>query len=100
MARRAVTNFTDHCYSHAFVARVNDELASDKTAIQMWEAVRKHLWNLECQNWLDTAPREFLLMIMDERRIRGFDRLAKRFGYVVKGPAVFEILAELNATDP
>ena len=37
-----MTNFTDHCYSHAFVARVNDELASDKTAIQMWMAIREH----------------------------------------------------------
>ena len=86
-----MTNFTDHCYSHAFVARVNDELASDKTAIQMWEAVKKHLWDLECQNWLDTEPREFLLMLMDERRIRGFDRLAKRMGYIPKGKNAIQI---------
>ena len=89
-----MTNFTDHCYSHAFVARVNDELASDKTAIQMWEAVKKHLWDLEGQNWLDTEPREFLLLIMDERRIRGFDRLAKRFGYVVKGKNAIQIFRD------
>ena len=92
-----MTNFTDHCYSHAFVARVNDELASGKMAIQIWEAVRKHLWDLEGQNWLDTEPREFLLMIMDERRIRGFDRLAKRFGYIPRGRKVFEIVRQLYA---
>jgi hypothetical protein len=89
-----VTNFTDGIYSHAFVARVNDELASDKTATQMWEAVKEHLWDLECQNCLDTAPREFLLMIMDERRTRGFDRLAKRFGYIPKGKDVFNIVRQ------
>ena len=94
-----MTNFTDHCYSHAFVARVNDELASDKTAIQMWEAVKKHLWDLESQNWLDTEPREFLLMLMDERRIRGFDRLAKRMGYIPKGRKVFEIVRQWYADE-
>ena len=78
---------------------MNDELASDKTAIQMWEAVKKHLWDLECQNWLDTEPREFLLMLMDERRIRGFDRLAKRFGYIPKGKKVFEIVRQWYADE-
>ena len=94
-----MTNFTDHCYSHAFVARVNDELASDKTAIQMWAAVRQHLFRLEGFESLDTEPREFLLMLMDERRIRGFDRLAKRFGYIPKGRKVFEIVRQWYADE-
>ena len=92
-----MTNFTDGIYSHAFVARVNDELASGKTAIQIWCAMRRHLWRLEGFEGLDTAPREFLLMIMDERGIRGFDRLAKRMGYIPKGKKVFQ---EVYATDP
>jgi hypothetical protein len=65
----------------------------------MWEAVKKHLWDLECQNWLDTEPREFLLMLMDERRIRGFDRLAKRMGYIPKGRNVFEIVRQWYADE-
>lgn len=87
-----MTNFTDGIYSHAFCARVNDELGSGKTAIQMWMAIREHLFRLEGVEGLDTAPREFLLMIMDERGVRGFDRLAKRMGYVPIGKDVFEVV--------
>ena len=94
-----MTNFTDHCYSHAFVARVNDELASNKTAIQIWMAVREHLFRLHGYEGLDTEPREFLLMLMDERRIRGFDRLAKRMGYIPKGRKVFEIVRQWYADE-
>ena len=75
-------NFTDPIYTHAFVARVNDELATDKTALQIWRAVHEHLIRLEGYQWLDTAPREFLLSIMEERGLRGFDRLARRCGYL------------------
>lgn len=87
-----MTNFTDHCYSHAFVARVNDELASDKTALQMWIAIHQHLLRLEGYEGLDTEPRDFLMLLMDERCVRGFDRLAKRMGYIPKGKDALNIV--------
>ena len=78
-------NFTDPIYSDAFVAKVNEELASGKTAIQIWNAIYGHLHEIEGVGGLDTAPREYLLMLMDYQGVRGFDRLAERFRYIPRG---------------
>ena len=83
--------FTDPIYSDAFVAKVNEELASGKTAIQAWNAIYGHLHEIEGVGGLDTAPREYLLMLMDYQQLRGFDRLAARFGYVPRGKKALEI---------
>lgn len=73
--------FTDPCYSDEFVAAVNHELGSGKTALQIWGAVYCHLHEIEGCGGLDTAPREYLLTIMEDLKIRGFERLAQRYGY-------------------
>ena len=64
------------------VSKVNEELASGKTAIQTWNAIYGHLHEIEGVGGLDTAPREYLLMLMEQLKIRGFDRLAARYGYI------------------
>ena len=79
-----MTKFTDDIYSKLFVAMVNKELESDRTAIQMWDRIHKDLFRIEGCEGLDSAPRDRLLVLMDKLRIRGFDRLAKRYGYKPK----------------
>ena len=84
-----ITDFTDECYSQELVDSVNQILESNLTALQMWGAMLAELQEIEGAGGFDSSPRDFLLMIMDERQVRGFDRLAKRFGYEPQGPEVF-----------
>ena len=96
-------NFTDPIYSDAFVAKVNEELASNKTALQMWSAVYEHLHEIEGVGGLDTVPREYLLMLMDHQGVRGFHRLARRYGYMPRGKKALdvdwvEVIADLGET--
>ena len=89
-----VTNFQDECYTPELVNAVNEILDSNLTALQMWGAMLAELQEIEGEGGFDTSPCEFLLMIMDERQVRGFGRLAKRFGYEPQGPEVFAKRAE------
>ena len=75
------TPFTDGCYSPELVAAVNTELDSDKSAHAMWAAFRKHLVKYEDCIGFDTAPREFVLCLMEERNVPDFAELAALFGF-------------------
>ena len=79
-----MTNFTDDVYSKLFVCIVNKHLESDITAIRMWDRIKKDLFRIEGQEGLDSAARDRLLVVMDQRRVRGFSQLAKRYGYKPK----------------
>ena len=79
--------FDDDLYSVELVAAINQELASDKTALQIWKACTALVYAEET-GW-DSAPRDYLLMVMDARETRGFTTFAKRFGYIPQGANVF-----------
>ena len=85
--------FDDDLYSVELVAAINQELASDKTALQIWKACTA-LVHAEEGGW-DSAPRDYLLMVMDARETRGFTTLAKRFGYIPQGANVFAVFEAL-----
>ena len=75
--------FSDGCWSDDLVAALNAEVTSGKTAIQIWNACTVLIEDAgEC--W-ETCPREWMLCILDARGTRGFNRLAKHFGYMPKG---------------
>ena len=78
--------FDDGCYSAELVARINAEVTSGKTALQIWAACHQAVIEEEGCGF-DTAPREELLMVLDARGTRGFPALAKRFGYIPRGLA-------------
>jgi hypothetical protein len=80
--------FDDDLYSVELVAAINQELASDKTALQIWKACTALVY-AEIGGW-ETDPRDYLLMVMDARETRGFATLAKRFGYVPQGAKALE----------
>ena len=73
----------DDCWPTSLVDAINEVITSDKTALQMWSectallAAAGAVW--------ETASRDRLICILDARSTRGFDRLAKRFGYIPRG---------------
>ena len=75
------TPFTDGCYSPQLVAAVNTDLNSDKDAYAMWAAFREHLVKYEDSTGFDTAPREFVLCLMEERKVPNFAEFAALFGF-------------------
>ena len=80
--------FEDSLWSTELVKRLNAEVTSGKTACQIWEACSVLLKEAG-ESW-DTAPREFMLIVLDARKTPGFDRLAERFGYIPKGLKALE----------
>ena len=75
------TPFTDECYSPELVATVNDVLDSDRDSYQMWGAFRRALIKYEDCTGFDTAPREFVLCLMEERNVPEFAEFAALFGF-------------------
>ena len=85
--------FSDSCYPPQLVEFINDTLErEDLDATEQWRAIceaEHHSYShvdapcfkgLPHQLTLETAPREFLLMIIRDRRTRGFEWLMEAFG--------------------
>lgn len=88
--------FSDPCYPPQLVEFINDTLdRSDLDATEQWFLIceAEHHWHshvdapafegLPHQLSLETAPREFLLMIIRAKRTRGYKKLMKAFGVAV-----------------
>ena len=89
----ALTNsilFEDDCLPTSLVDAINEVITSDKTALQMWSKCTALLVAAGV-DWWETAPRDWLICILDARGTRGFDRLAKRFGYIPRGLDALEV---------
>ena len=82
--------FEDGIYSDELVARINAEVTSGKTALQIWAACVEALFEEEGDRGFDTAPCELLLAVLDARGTRGFPALARRFGYIPRGLAAID----------
>ena len=75
------TPFTDECYSPELVAAVNAELDSGEDAFTIWERCTSHLRTMEGSEGFDTAPREYLLCLLEERNVPDFELFAPLFGF-------------------
>ena len=88
--------FTDPCYPPELVKFINFTLERDDLdASQQWRVIceAEHYYHshrgdpcfkgLPHQLTLETAPREFLLMIIRAKRTRGYKKLMKAFGVAV-----------------
>ena len=87
------TQFEDSCYTPMLVALINRKLNTRSLhAIEMWydicELVHRIYDQSEepyegtpVQTSLETVPRENLIAIICARKIRGYQQLAKAFGY-------------------
>ena len=88
--------FYDSCYPQQLVEFINDTLKrEDLDAMEQWRAIceaEHHSYShvdapcfkgLPHQLTLETAPREFLLMIIRAKRTRGYKKLMKAFGVAV-----------------
>ena len=88
--------FSDPCYPPQLVAFINETLKrSDLDATEQWFEIcrAEHNWHshvdapafkgLPHQLCLETAPREFLLMLIRGKRTRGYKKLMKAFGVAV-----------------
>ncbi len=84
--------FEDACWSSELVASLNEQVTSNKTAIQIWLACTE-LVHESGESW-ETCPREWMLCVLDARGTRGFKRLAKHFGYIPQGLKALEPISE------
>ena len=88
--------FSDSCYPPALVEFINETLErTDLDATEQWYCIceAEHYMHshvdapafkgLSHQLSLETAPREFLLMIIRAKRTRGYKKLMKAFGVAV-----------------
>ena len=88
--------FSDPCYPPALVEFINETLErTDLDAMEQWRVIceaEHHSYShvddpcfkgLPHQLSLETAPREFLLMIIRAKRTRGYKKLMKAFGVAV-----------------
>ena len=88
--------FFDSCYPPALVEFINETLErTDLDAMEQWRVIceAEHYMHshvddpcfkgLPYQLSLETAPREFLLMIIRAKRTRGYKKLMKAFGVAV-----------------
>ena len=91
-----VARFSDSCYPPALVEFINETLErTDLDATEQWRVIceAEHYMHshvdapafkgLPHQLSLETAPREFLLMIIRAKRTRGYKKLMKAFGVAV-----------------
>jgi hypothetical protein len=86
-------HFYDSCYPPQLVDLINEILnREDLNAVEQWYWICESVHvcygheddppfeGLPYQLTLETAPREFLLMIIRDRRTRGFEWLMEAFG--------------------
>ena len=87
--------FTDNCYPPELVEFINNTLDDPElTAMEMWWQIceaenmlygDQTFQGLPWQLCLETAPREFLISIILERRVPGYEELMRRFNVVLPG---------------